>query len=75
MWTLSYVLQRYYKNASQIAEMSSKLSNINLTENIKMTTETLRLTITAIVTIPILVVYPFMQRFFLKGLLTGSIKA
>ena len=75
MWTLSYVLQRYYKNASQIAEMSSKLSNINLTENIKMTTETLRLTITAIVTIPVLVVYPFMQRFFLKGLLTGSIKA
>ncbi len=75
MWTLSYVLQRYYKNASQIAEISSKLSNINFSEGIKMTTDTLRLTITAIVTLPILVVYPFMQRFFLKGLLTGSIKA
>lgn len=37
-------------------------------------TETLKYATTIIVTVPVLVVYPFLQRFFVKGVMIGSIK-
>jgi len=33
-----------------------------------------RMTLTMVVTLPIILVYPFMQRFFVKGLMMGAIK-
>lgn len=40
----------------------------------QMTPTALRLTMTFITTVPILIVYPFMQRYFIKGMLLGAIK-
>ena len=34
----------------------------------------IRLTLTAVVVIPILCVYPFVQRFYVKGLMVGAVK-
>jgi ABC-type glycerol-3-phosphate transport system permease component len=34
----------------------------------------LRMTLTMVVTLPIILVYPFMQRFFVKGIMLGAIK-
>ena len=33
------------------------------------------MTITMVVTLPVLFVYPYMQRYFVKGLMIGAIKA
>ncbi|WP_409342267.1 carbohydrate ABC transporter permease [Paenibacillus sp. MBLB4367] len=38
------------------------------------TPQSIRATMTIIVTLPILFVYPFMQRFFIKGIMVGSMK-
>jgi len=35
---------------------------------------TLQMAIVVIATVPILIVYPFLQRFFTKGVLSGAIK-
>ncbi len=35
---------------------------------------TIKMAIVVVATVPILLVYPFLQRFFTKGVLTGSIK-
>jgi ABC-type glycerol-3-phosphate transport system permease component len=36
--------------------------------------ETLKMAIVVVATVPILIVYPFLQKYFAKGVLTGSIK-
>ena len=35
---------------------------------------TLQMAVVVVATLPILVVYPFLQRYFTKGVLTGAIK-
>ena len=41
---------------------------------LKVTPETMKLTYIVITTVPILLVYPFIQKYFIKGVLIGSIK-
>jgi len=36
--------------------------------------ETIKMAIVVVATVPILIVYPFLQKYFTKGVLTGSIK-
>ena len=40
----------------------------------KVTPESLKQCYTAVSTVPIVLVYPFIQRYFIKGVLIGSIK-
>lgn len=37
-------------------------------------TETIQMAVVVIATVPILIVYPFLQRYFTKGVLSGAIK-
>lgn len=69
--TLQYLLYKYMREAQHIAqEMREK----NPTMGVKITPRGVRMTITMITTIPILLVYPFMQRYLEKGLLIGAVK-
>lgn len=36
--------------------------------------QTIQMTIVVVATLPILIVYPFLQKYFTKGVLTGAIK-
>ena len=40
-----------------------------------MTPETLRAATTVVVTVPILITYPFLQKYFIKGMTVGAVKA
>ena len=72
MWSLQYILYRYLQ---QVQELASAMEEASAEmQAIQITPATVRMTITAVVTLPILFVYPFMQRYFMKGMLLGAVK-
>ncbi|MEA4890134.1 MAG: carbohydrate ABC transporter permease [Clostridiaceae bacterium] len=68
--TLQLVLYEYLNKASSIAQQTDKTHGVV----IQITPQAVRMTITTVVTIPILFVYPFMQKYFVKGIMLGAIK-
>ena len=72
LFSLQYLLQRILKN---IELLQQETNNINvLTEISKIPTETVRMAMAVVVAGPALVVFPFFQKYFVKGLTVGSVK-
>ncbi|REE94582.1 putative aldouronate transport system permease protein [Paenibacillus taihuensis] len=71
--TLQLILYNYLTDAQRIVS-SSNLQDLNRGLAAKISPDSIRITITMVVTIPVLLVYPFLQRFFVKGLMVGAIK-
>jgi putative aldouronate transport system permease protein len=55
---------------SNIDEIRDRIESQRVTS----TPESIRMAITVVVTAPILFVYPFIQRYFIKGMTIGAIK-
>ena len=71
--TKLYTLQfQLYELLNQISAAAEQISNSNPYATITPTG--IRLTLTAVVTIPIICVYPFVQKFYVKGIMVGSVK-
>ncbi|RED54427.1 carbohydrate ABC transporter permease [Cohnella lupini] len=70
--TLQAVLVKIL-NQYQTGDMLNE-AQANASKRIPVTSESIRMTVTMVATIPIILVYPFLQRFFLKGMLLGSVK-
>jgi multiple sugar transport system permease protein/putative aldouronate transport system permease protein len=68
LYTLQFLL---YEMLNQVAAAAEQISNDAAAT---ITTAGIRMTLTAIVVIPILCVYPFVQRFYVKGLMVGAVK-
>lgn len=73
--TLQYVLYRYLTQATALANAvnSGSMSADQVSSNMQ-TAESIKLTVTMIVVVPIFLVYPFFQRFFVKGIMIGAVK-
>lgn len=73
--TLQYVLYRYLSQATALANIvnSGSVSGEQVSANMQ-TAQSIKLTVTMIVVIPIFMVYPFFQRFFVKGIMIGAVK-
>ncbi len=69
--TLSYVLMQYIQNTMNIFEQTRNLSQ---EQGRVINTMSIRMAVTTISIIPIIFVYPFLQKYFVKGIMIGAIK-
>jgi len=68
-WPIQVVLRQYVLEASTIVDAGSFPPN-----QPPPPTEALQMAMVVLATVPILIVYPFLQKYFTKGVLTGAIK-
>lgn len=70
--SLQYLLQRILQNMQAMQSMESNLTSfVNATE---IPSETARMAMAVVVAGPALVVFPFFQKYFVKGLTVGGVK-
>ncbi|GFZ33775.1 sugar ABC transporter permease [Clostridium zeae] len=76
LFTLQFVLYKYLNEASSLAALiKNSQSGIAAANIANMQTATsVRMTVSMIVVIPILFVYPYFQRHFVKGVMIGAVK-
>lgn len=73
--TLQYILYKYLNEVNTLAQMmQNNASTVTNTAQLALTPASIRYTITAITVLPILLVYPFFQRYIVKGVMIGAVK-
>lgn len=77
LYTLQYLLMQVLKEAQRLQNMIDealkKGEYINVGAS-AITTESVKAAQIIITTIPIIIVYPFLQKYFIKGVMVGAIK-
>jgi ABC-type sugar transport system, permease component len=77
LYTLQFILYKYINQASSLANLiksnTGEISSI-VGSATEQTAASVRMTVSVIVVLPIMLVYPIFQRFFVKGIMIGSVK-
>ena len=71
--TLQYILYMYLTQVQNALKQLQESSLASMS-NVVLTPESVRVTVTMLVTIPIILVYPFVQKHFVKGIMIGAVK-
>lgn len=71
---LQYAMYRVLTNAAYLTQLGSGAGGMTQSELAKMPTETVRMAMCVFAMGPVVLAYPFFQRYFIQGLTIGSIK-
>lgn len=77
LYTLQFTLYQYINQASSLKALvnnSSSASALAASLAHAQTATSIRMTVSVIVVLPIICVYPFFQRYFTKGIMIGAVK-
>ena len=70
LYTIQIILNNINENINALLQNSSATGGMN----IKMPSTTVRMAIATVGILPILVIYPFFQKYFVKGITLGGVK-
>jgi ABC-type glycerol-3-phosphate transport system permease component len=75
--TLQYKLWQYITQANSLKALLSNTTNTNAIMAGMATAATatsIRMSVTVVVVLPVMLIYPFFQKFFTKGIMIGAVK-
>lgn len=74
--TLQYVLYRYLKEANTLAEIARENPEAmaEMDPSTMLSPLTIKYTVCIVTIVPIVIVYPFFQKHFVKGMMIGAVK-
>lgn len=73
LYTIQLVLNQINQSATFLASNSTQMSNM-MNGTASIPTTTMRMAIAVVAILPIIIVYPFFQRYFVKGITLGAVK-
>ncbi|MBP3360832.1 MAG: carbohydrate ABC transporter permease [Clostridia bacterium] len=76
LFTLQYLLMQVINESERVQSLIQQAIEQGLSGNVKIQTtpESLKSAQVIVTTLPILCVYPFLQKYFIKGVMIGSVK-